>query len=146
MAVFGAADPGSNPGRAMEISNQCIHQYIFKPNKTKLNMANKIEITKITLKEIESKVVELSKSGNSPEKIGLILRDQHGIPKAKLYGKKICQILKEKNLPANPEYQNTVKKVEKLKEHFAKNKHDYYAQRNITKYSSKIRKLEKLAK
>lgn len=97
------------------------------------------------IKEIETKIIELAKSGIPPEKIGLILRDQHGISKAKLYGKKISQILKENNLHYNSEHKNIDKKIENLKSHFAKHKHDYTAQRRIVEYSSRLRKIEKLS-
>lgn len=33
--------------------------------------------------EVEALVIKLAKDGNSPSKIGTILRDQHGIPLAK---------------------------------------------------------------
>tara|TARA_Y100000310_G_C20577304_1_gene761090 strand:+ start:731 stop:1153 length:423 start_codon:yes stop_codon:yes gene_type:complete len=138
MAVFGAADPGSNPGRAI------LNQYIFKPIITKQIMEKAKSSKnhgKITPKEIESKVVELGKTGIPAEKIGLILRDQHGIPKAKIYGKKISQILKENNLPTDSELKNVKNKIENLKKHFTEHKHDYTAQRKITQYSSKIKKL-----
>ncbi|MDP4039028.1 MAG: hypothetical protein Q8P57_00385 [Candidatus Pacearchaeota archaeon] len=95
--------------------------------------------------EVEKKVIELGKQGIPPEKIGLILRDQHGVPKAKLFGKKICKILEENNIESNSEQKNIEKKVEILKKHFEKNKHDYTAQRTIIKYASKIRKLKALA-
>jgi small subunit ribosomal protein S15 len=98
---------------------------------------------KIKPKEIEATVLKLAKSGISPEKIGLILRDQHGIPKAKMFGKKICQILSDskQDLVTNTEYKNIKSKIENLKKHFEKNKHDYYAQRKISQHSSRIRKL-----
>lgn len=107
-------------------------------------MAEK-EWSKMKPAEIEKLVVDLSKKGNSPEKIGLILRDEHGIPKAKLLGKKIGQILRENNIDANSEHKNTIKKVERLKEHFKENKHDYSAQRSVIRNAAKIRKIEKLS-
>ena len=101
------------------------------------------EFAKITPREIESKVIELARQGDSPEKIGLILRDQHGIPKVKMFGKKICQILKENKIDANPEYKNINKKIENLRIHAQKHKHDYIVKRRIAEYSSRLKKLEK---
>ena len=51
------------------------------------------EWLKIKPSEVENIVIDLYKKGNTPAKIGLILRDQHGIPKAKLIGKKISKII-----------------------------------------------------
>jgi len=93
--------------------------------------------------ELEKIVVDLAKSGESPAKIGLILRDKHGVPKAKLLGKKINQILKEKGVEFPTELQNAEKKLENLKSHFGKNKHDYPAKRSITKQLWVIRDLQK---
>ena len=53
---------------------------------------------KLKPKEVEDLVVDLAKKGESPAKIGLILRDKHGIPKTKVFGKKIKQILDQKGI------------------------------------------------
>lgn len=45
--------------------------------------------------ELEKIVVDLYKEGVSSAKIGLILRDKYGVPKAKLLGKRITKILKD---------------------------------------------------
>jgi len=46
--------------------------------------------------EVERLVVKLVKEGNSTSRIGLILRDQFGIPSVKLItGKTISEIMKE---------------------------------------------------
>ena len=51
----------------------------------------------MSAKEVEELVVSLYKQGESQAKIGLMLRDQHGVPSIKLVtGKKINDILKEK--------------------------------------------------
>jgi small subunit ribosomal protein S15 len=105
----------------------------------------KADWVKIKPEEVEKIVIDLAKKGNSPEKIGLILRDQHGIPKSKIFGKKISQILREKNLYVNPVEKNLTVKIENLKSHFTKNKHDYSSQRKIIKHSAALRKLQKIA-
>ena len=92
--------------------------------------------------EIEKIVVDLAKKGIPAEKIGLILRDEHGIPKAKLLGKKIGQILKEKNISANSEYDNIVKKIDKMKKHSEIHKHDYHPKRAIIEYNSRLNKIK----
>ena len=93
----------------------------------------KTDWIKIKPEELEKIVVDLAKKGETPEKIGLILRDKHGIPKAKLLGKKITQILKDKKIEFETKKQRTDKKIEKIKTHLKDNKHDYPAQRSLTK-------------
>jgi len=83
--------------------------------------------------ELEKIVIELAKQGESPAKIGLILRDKYGIPRAKLLGRKITKILKEKGFDEDFEKKEVEKKIEKLKEHLRGNKHDYSASRALTK-------------
>lgn len=85
------------------------------------------------LADVEKIVVELAKKGESPAKIGLILRDTHGIPKSKLVGKKITQILREHKISYGDDKNSVEKKTEKLKGHIGKNKHDYTASRALTK-------------
>lgn len=94
--------------------------------------------------EIEKKVVELASQGMSPEKIGLVLRDKHGIPKVKIFGKKLSQILKEKKLYVDSEYENILKKSENLKKHLEKNKHDYTAKRSLITSAGRLNKLKRL--
>ncbi len=96
--------------------------------------------------EIEKIIVDLARKGTPPEKIGLVLRDQHGIPKAKLLGKKIGHILRANKIEVNSEHVNFSRKVENLRKHFGKHKHDYTAQRRIIQHSASIRKIENLAK
>ena len=95
--------------------------------------ALKPDWVKIKPKELEKLVVDLAKRGDSPRKIGLILRDEHGIPKAKLLGKKITQILKENKIKIPSKKEMVNKEIESLRGHIAKNKHDYPAQRSLTK-------------
>jgi small subunit ribosomal protein S15 len=96
--------------------------------------------------ELEKLVLELHKSGLSPEKIGLVLRDKHGIPKAKLLGKKMSQILKENKLKTLSEKSLVEKKVERLNRHIAQHKHDPSAQRSLAKKLWVIHKLERQEK
>ncbi|HLC31330.1 MAG TPA: hypothetical protein VJK51_01560 [Candidatus Nanoarchaeia archaeon] len=97
----------------------------------------------VTLKpaEVESIVIELAKKGEPPARIGLILRDQHGIPKAKLVGKKITQILKEHKLTFKTDKNTIEAKIENLKKHNAKNKKDHTAARSLTKQLWAVKKL-----
>jgi small subunit ribosomal protein S15 len=96
--------------------------------------------------EIEEIVVKLAKEGNSTSKIGLMLRDQFGIPSVKLLtGKTISQIMKnEKIYPKLPEdLFNLLKQTVNLKNHLEKNKADYTSKRGLELLESKIRRLGK---
>ena len=108
-------------------------------------MAEKAEWAKMKPEEVEKLIVELGKKGNAPEKIGLILRDQHGIPKAKLFGKKISKVLAEHKLPSSSEQKNLKIKIETLGKHATAHKHDYTAKRKGVMYAARLKKIEMLA-
>jgi len=93
----------------------------------------KPEWISIKPKELEEIVVELAKKGESPAKIGLVLRDKYGIPKAKLLGKRVMQILSEAKITFKDQKDMASEKLDKLKSHIEKNKHDESAKRAHTK-------------
>lgn len=93
--------------------------------------------------ELEKIVIDLYKQGESIAKIGLILRDKHGVPKAKLFGKKISQILKDAKVEIKSEKEKIQREIESLKKHIEKNKHDKKANKALTK---KIWALSKIIK
>ena len=97
----------------------------------------------LTLKEIEKIIIELAEQGMSAEKIGLVLRDKYNVPRLKLHGKRISQVLKENKMPSQPDLSNLTKKVEKLEKHISKNKQDHTASRIVGIKKSKISKLRK---
>lgn len=94
---------------------------------------DKLDWIKIKQSELEKLIVQLHKEGNSPEKIGLILRDKHGIPKASLIGKRVAHILRDAGISLPSEKSIIKKKVEKIESHLAKHKHDYTAKRSLYK-------------
>jgi small subunit ribosomal protein S15 len=102
----------------------------------------KPEWVKMKPSEVESLVIELAKKGETPEKIGLILRDSHGIPKVKLVGKRIMQILRDAKVSVVSQKENYQKKISIIEQHIAKNKHDYTAQRSLNKKLWIVHKLE----
>lgn len=96
--------------------------------------------------EVEKLVIDLANKKYSSAKIGLILRDQYGIPDVKLItGKKIAKIMKEHNLyPEIPEdLMNLLKKAVKLREHLEKHKKDKHSRRGLENLESRIRRLIK---
>ena len=96
--------------------------------------------------EIEKLVVKYAKEDKSSAEIGMILRDQFGIPLTKrITGKTITEIMKENNLyPKFPEdLFNLFVQAVNLRDHLAKNKKDYTSKRGLELIESKIRRLGK---
>lgn len=93
--------------------------------------------------EIKKQILELAKKGLTAEKIGLALRDQHGIPRAKLVGLKIGKVLKEANLWKDAEAEGREKKMEIRAKHAAAHKHDYKAIRSLTRITALHTRLSK---
>ncbi len=91
--------------------------------------------------DVKAKIIELAKQGMTSEKIGLVLRDQHGIPRAKLLGIRIKQVLQEANLWQDGEHVALKKKVEILSKHVAKNKHDYKGERSLVRNTVRVKRL-----
>lgn len=97
-------------------------------------------------KEVEEIVLKLSRQGLQSAKIGLVLRDQYGIPSVKtVTGKDVLAIRKEnKSYPDLPEDMlNLLKKAVDLRAHLNKNKKDYTSYRGLELTESKIRRLAK---
>lgn len=97
-------------------------------------------------KETELLVVKYAKEGKSTSQIGLLLRDEYGIPSVKLAtGKSVSQILKEKDLIQEiPEdIMALIKKVVFIKKHQEENKKDMTAIRGLRLTENKINRLVK---
>lgn len=98
-------------------------------------------------KWVEEKVIELAKAGNTPSMIGLILRDQYGIPLVKVItGKRINDIIIENNLQRRvPEdLRNMIAKALKLRRHLEEHgKKDFVSKRGLQLVESKIHRLSK---
>lgn len=93
--------------------------------------------------EVEAHVIELAKKGIPPQRIGLILRDEHGIPKAKLLGLKVKKILVKAKIWSDPEAHMRTAKSEKLQKHTKQHKHDYTALRSLAQHNHRIAKTKK---
>jgi small subunit ribosomal protein S15 len=101
-----------------------------------------VQLSKDELKDI---VKKLYRQGYNSANIGIILRDQYGVPSFKaVVGKSIKAFLKEENLyPKVPEdLLNLLKKAVKLWQHLKKHKKDIH---NRVKYSHIISKINRLA-
>ncbi|MFC1787276.1 30S ribosomal protein S15 [Halobacteriota archaeon] len=111
--------------------------------------SNSPEWLELDSKEIEQIVLELRGQDMSSSEIGLILRDRYGVPDVKLVtGKKITQILREKNVgPKVPEdLQNLITKALGLKKHLDINPKDVHNKRALQLTESQIRRLVKYYK
>lgn len=109
-------------------------------------MAEKPEWLEMTEEEIVELIVKLHREGQSTSQIGIILRDQYGIPSTKsVLGEKITDILK--NNGAEFEYPedllNLIKRAVNIREHLEENPKDIHSRRGLTKIESRIRRLVK---
>ncbi len=95
---------------------------------------------------IEKTVVDLAKKGKSPSEIGIILKEKHGVKKIKVLGKSITKILEKNKISHDNDLAVINKKIENLQAHYAKNKQDKRAKREIVRFIGLRRKLEKYGK
>jgi small subunit ribosomal protein S15 len=94
--------------------------------------------------EIEKLIIKLAKEGNSNAKIGLILRDQYGIPDVRSFKIRISKITeKEIKKPVPEDMFNLMKKAVALHKHLENNKKDKKAIHGLELVESKIRRLGK---
>lgn len=99
---------------------------------------------RFTREEVEALIEELAKKGYTSSMIGIILRDQYGIPLVKqVTGKKLLQTLYEKGLaPQIPEdLFNLIKKAVNVRRHLREHPKDKSAKRGLEEIESKIRRL-----
>jgi small subunit ribosomal protein S15 len=94
--------------------------------------------------EIEELILKLKKEGNSTSMMGIILRDQYGIPDVKLItGMKITQILENHNqgLEYPEDLMNLIRKAVNVREHLKENPKDLHTRRGLRIVESNIRRL-----
>ncbi len=99
--------------------------------------------------DIELLVVELFKKGYTPSLIGIILRDQYGIPLVKqVTGKKLTEILERHGatLPVPEDLLYLMKKAVNLRRHLEEHPKDFHAKKGLIDLESKIRRLVKYYK
>lgn len=99
--------------------------------------------------EVEELVVKLGRRGIPPSQIGMILRDEHGVPLVKrITGKKITEILEEHGIaPKIPEdLMALINKAYRIRKHLEEHKKDLHAKRGLILTESKIGRLVKYYK
>ncbi len=103
----------------------------------------------LSLNDIEALILKLAKKGESPSRIGIILRDQYGIPLVKtISNKKLTQMLAEGGVkPKVPEdLTNLLRRAVSLDRHNKSNHKDMGAKRGLQLIEAKIRRLAKYYK
>ena len=101
---------------------------------------------KYTPEEVESLVLKLSREGNSPSTIGVLMRDRFAVPLVKsITGKNVQEILHgNQQAGALPEDLGALlKKAEDLRRHLEKNRKDHVNKRSLAMIESKIHRLVK---
>ena len=99
-----------------------------------------------TPEEVEALVVKLAKEGNPSSRIGVILRDQYGIPLVKMVvGKGVGEVLRENELaPTVPEDLGVLlRKATRLHAHLERNKADQFNKRSLEVVEAKIHRLSR---
>ena len=93
--------------------------------------------------EIEEFIVKFKREGKSASQIGVILRDQYGIPSVKeVTGEKITQILKRNGQAEEyPEdLMNLIRRAVNIRDHLEENPKDLHGKRGLTIIESRIRR------
>ena len=94
--------------------------------------------------EIEEFIVKFKREGKSASQIGVILRDQYGIPSVKeVTGEKITQILRRNGQAEEyPEdLMNLIRRAVNIRDHLEENPKDLHGRRGLTIIESRIRRL-----
>ena len=109
-------------------------------------MAEKPEWLEMTEEEIVELIVKLHREGQSTSQIGIILRDQYGIPSVKdVTGERITEILRRNGQAGDyPEdLMNLIRRAVNIREHLEENPKDLHSKRGLMIIESKIRRLVK---
>lgn len=98
----------------------------------------------ISAQDVEQLIVGLYRQGQTQAQIGVILRDQHGVPSIKLVtGKSLLDILKENEVaPRYPEdLISLIRRAMNLRNHMSENKKDLSGKAGLRRIESKIYRL-----
>ncbi len=101
---------------------------------------------KYTPEEVEALVLKLSREGNSPSTIGMLMRDRYAVPLVKsITGKNVQELLRTAQQAGTlPEDLSALlKKADHLRRHLEKNRKDYVNKRSLAMVESKIHRLVK---
>ena len=104
------------------------------------------EWSDVSKEELEKTIMKLHDTGMAPSRIGLTLRDQYGVPNAKLViGNSITGFLKDNNALGDiPEdLTNLMRKALHVRKHIKANKKDVHNKRALQLTENKIRRMVK---
>lgn len=99
--------------------------------------------------EVEALITKLGRDLVPPSRIGLVLRDQHGVPLAKqVTGKSVLQVLREQGVaPSIPEdLQNLMTKAVRLVAHLERNKADSVNKHSLQLIEARVHRLSRYYK
>jgi len=99
--------------------------------------------------EIEEHIIKMAKDGHTSARIGLVLRDQYGVPNIKLAtGRSATEIMKDADVSsALPEdLSNLMRRAIALNVHLRENRGDISNKRGLDLIEAKIRRLERYYK
>ncbi|BAF22775.1 small ribosomal subunit protein uS15y [Oryza sativa Japonica Group] len=104
---------------------------------------------KTAASDVEEMIMKAAKKGQMPSQIGVVLRDQHGIPLVKsVTGSKILRILKAHGLaPEIPEdLYFLIKKAVAIRKHLERNRKDKDSKFRLILVESRIHRLARYYK
>jgi small subunit ribosomal protein S15 len=97
-------------------------------------------------KEVEELVLRLAREGHPPSRIGILLRDLHGVGSVKeATGKSVSEILEERGVkgPLPEDLANLIRKALRLQRHLERNGRDRISLRSLEITEQRIRKLSR---
>ncbi len=116
---------------------------------TRPNLEKNPDWVTVEADEIEELIVKLAKRGRTASEIGVIIRDQYGVPDVELaIDKSVTEVLEENDL--DPEFPEDLlalmERAVNLKEHLEEHPKDKANRRGLNLVESKIRRLVKYYK
>lgn len=104
---------------------------------------------KATPSEVTDLIKKLARKGLTPSQIGVLLRDQHGVPQvASITGSKVLRVLKANGLaPDVPEdLYHMIKKAVSMRKHLERNRKDRDGKFRLILIESRIHRLARYYK
>lgn len=93
--------------------------------------------------EIEKLILKLAKEGKSSSEIGIILRDQYGIPDVRSLRLRITKVMGKFKKEIPEDLYNLIEKAVNLHRHMEENRKDSKSKHGLELLESKIRRLGK---
>lgn len=91
--------------------------------------------------EVQKLIAKLAKEGKSSSEIGVILRDQYGVPDVRYFNMRVLKVMQKEGMPED--LYNLMKKVVNVHRHMGEMRKDSKAKHGLELLESKIRRLGK---